>query len=267
MREARGVDDDHNVAEPSWLAVRAAADTRAREAALPLVRMLGERLAPGPAHGIDIGTGTGANHGYLSARLGVPIRWTVLDHDPDLLGHSAHRHASSLLAEIADLPGLIGGSPAGTFLTCSAVLDVVGEADLDALAAVIVDRRLPTLFSLSVTGEVVIGPEDPLDAPISRAFNAHQRRDGRPGPDAPRRLAERLPTGWLTETPTPWRLDARRDTTLLERYLQERVTVAVESAPELVDLSGKWLERRAAELAAGQLTVEVGHVDQLVLPC
>lgn len=266
MREAKGVVAGHNIAEPSWLALRAAADTRAREAALPLVRMLGERLAPGPAHGIDIGTGTGANHAYLSARLGVPIRWTVLDHDPDLLGHSAHRHATSLLAEIADLPVLIADGAPGTFLTCSAVLDVVEESDLAALAAVIVDRRLPALFSLSVSGEVAIGPEDPLDTPITRAFNAHQRRAGRPGPDAPRRLAERLPAGWLVERDTPWRLAARNDAALLDRYLRERVTVAVESDPELGDLSGKWLERRLADLAAGRLTVEVGHVDQLVLP-
>ncbi|WP_425310331.1 class I SAM-dependent methyltransferase [Ammonicoccus fulvus] len=266
MIEAKGVVDGHNVAEPSWLALRSTADERAREAALPLVKSLAERLAPGPAHGIDIGTGTGANHAYLSARLGVPVRWTVLDHDADLLGHAAHRNATGLLAEIADLPVLIGDGTPGTFLTCSAVLDVVGEADLDALAAVLVTRRLPALFSLSVTGEVVIGPEDPLDGSIAEAFNAHQRRGARPGPDAPRRLAERLPVGWLTEVRTHWLLGARDDASLLEGYLRERAAVAVESDPELAGPVNQWLERRMTELAAGCLTVEVGHVDQLVLP-
>lgn len=276
MIEAEQVPEE-NRSEPGWLALRADADTRAREAALPLVHRLGEWLRDrqgkgagdpvgGHAHGIDIGTGTGANHAYLSARFGHPIRWTVLDHDPDLLAHPRHADATGLLAEIADLPRLLLAGPAGTFLTCSAVLDVVGTDDLAALADVIVERRLPALLSLSVTGAVELFPRDDRDDRITEAFNAHQRRGGRPGPDAPVLLAERLPAGWLTEVPTAWRLTASRDPGLLDRYLRERAEVAIDSDPDLTGAAMDWLGRRLADLASGHLRVEVGHVDQLVLP-
>lgn len=241
MIEAEQVPEE-NRAEPGWLALRADADTRAREAALPLVHRLGEWLRDrqgkgagdpvgGHAHGIDIGTGTGANHAYLSARFGHPIRWTVLDHDPDLLAHPRHADATGLLAEIADLP-----------------------------------RLLPALLSLSVTGAVELFPRDDRDDRITEAFNAHQRRGGRPGPDAPVLLAERLPAGWLTEVPTAWRLTASRDPGLLDRYLRERAEVAIDSDPDLTGAAMDWLGRRLADLALGHLRGEVGHVDQLVLP-
>ena len=43
---------------------------------------------------------------------------------------------------------------------------------------------LPLLFALTVIGRVTLSPAEPLDARIGAAFNAHQRRGGRLGPDA-----------------------------------------------------------------------------------
>lgn len=251
----------------SWLAARTAADHRARAAAGPLLDALAERLAPGPAHGIDLGSGTGANHRYLSERLGVPVQWTVLDHDSDHLAHTAHADATKVLAGVAELEEVLHRGPAnGQFLTCSAVLDVLRERDVAVLAELITRHKLPALFSLSVTGVVELAPADPLDARITEAFNAHQRRDDRLGPGAPAYLAERLPAGWLRQVETPWLLRARDDAALLRRYLAERTEAAIEQDRGLSDAAAQWLQRRTAHLESGQLEVLVGHVDQLVLP-
>ena len=86
------------------------------------------------------------------------------------------------LTTIAELPDLLDQRNDRNFLTCSAVLDVLRDRDIDALAQVIEERRLPALFSLSVTGAVLIHPEDPLDQRITDAFNAHQRTDKGFGP-------------------------------------------------------------------------------------
>lgn len=256
-----------NRAQPSWLAARNAADERARGQSVPLLHRLSQRLAPGPAEGIDLGTGTGANHRYLSALLTVPVNWTVLDHDQDLLDHPAHLGTTRVLAGIGDLDQVLDGRrPDRLFLTCSAVLDVLRAGDVASLASVIVARRLPFLGALSVTGEVALRPGDPLDGPVRAAFNAHQCREGRLGPGAPAYLAERLPAGWMQQTPTPWNLRASSDAALLRWYLSERAHVAVEQEPELAEPVAGWLQRRLTQLANGRLEVDVAHVDQLVLP-
>lgn len=253
-------------AEPGWLAARRAADVRARAAARELVRRLERRLAPGPAHGIDIGAGTGANHTYLTGQLAVDTVWSVVDHDPDLLHHPAHAGAVHRLTAISELPGLLHSQGTPTFLTCSAVLDVLRDRDVAELSDVIVAHGIPALFSLSVTGEVVIRPEDPFDHHITEAFNAHQRRAGRLGPDAPHCLAARLPSAWLRETRTPWQLRAPADADLMRSYLTERADVAAAHDRTLAKTAPTWLERRLEHVESGRLTIEVDHVDQLVLP-
>ena len=50
----------------------------------------------------------------------------------------------------------------------------------------------PVLFALTVTGRVALAPADPLDARLEAAFNAHQRRDRRLGPDAVAAAADAL---------------------------------------------------------------------------
>lgn len=259
--------DADSRAEPAWLAARRRADVRARAGAMALVHRLERRLAPGPAHGIDIGAGTGANCAYLTQRIAVHTCWSVLDHDQDLLNHPAHADALHRLSGIAELPELLDRQGSGrNFLTCSAVLDVLRDCDVEALTHVITSRRMPALFSLSVTGDVAIHPEDPLDHRITDAFNAHQRRAGRLGPDAVGCVGGLLPAGWLQQAETPWQLQALTDADVLRRYLTERAEVAIAQDPDLAEAATEWLERRLSHLVAGQLTVEVGHVDQLILP-
>ena len=114
------------------------------------------------------------------------------------------------------------------------------------------------------------------------AFDAHQRRDGRPGPQAPdvlvrllRELASEIGRAHdggggatapqVMTASTPWLLDAS-EPELLERWLRERVEAAVEQEPRLAGRAEAWLARRLDHLAAGELEVRVDHVDLLVLP-
>lgn len=254
-------------AEPDWLALRRAADLRAREAALPLITALADRLGTGPVQALDLGTGTGSNHLYLSEQLAREICWTVVDHDPDLLADPVHGDAVRVQAGIAELPALLEETTEPPdLLTCAALLDVLPEADLRLLAGVIADRAIPCLFSLSVTGQVLIDPTDPFDEAIEAGFNAHQRRGGRAGARAPQILADALPAGWLQEVATPWRLSAEADADLIARYLRERLDAAVEHDLSLEEPGARWLHRRREQLSAGDLRVQVDHVDQLVLP-
>jgi hypothetical protein len=131
----------------------------------------------------------------------------------------------------------------------------------------VVACRTPALFSLSVTGEVTLDPADPLDGPLADAFDAHQRRDGRLGPDAGFEAASLFRRhGWATVTArTPWRLRSQQ-AALMDAWLAGRVEAAVEWAPALGSTARGWLERRRAQRLAGALSAVVAHVDVLALP-
>ncbi|GMA38341.1 class I SAM-dependent methyltransferase [Mobilicoccus caccae] len=258
-----------------WLTLRRPADEAAREG----TQRLGSRLwralqerpeaRPGrPVHVIDLGAGTGANQAWLAQRLPFPTRWTLLDHDPDLLHHpETAAQGNRVHGGIEDLPDLLTDADGTTVLTCSALLDLLTPAQLDDLARVIVDRSVPALFSLTVDGTVTLAPADEDDETIGAAFEAHQQREDIAGSTAAAHLAGRLREAGaeVVEAATPWRLTTS-DADLIERYLTDRVAAAVEQEPTLAERGRRWLERRLDQCREGRLAVVVGHVDLLVLP-
>ena len=123
---------------------------------------------------------------------------------------------------------------------------------------------LPMLLALTVTGRVALTPEEPLDAQLGAAFNAHQRRRGRLGPDAVEAAVERLP-GEVIVRPSPWRLDAA-DADLMTEWFGGWVTAACEQEPALAAEADAYRDRRLAQADAGRLAVTVDHADLLVLP-
>jgi SAM-dependent methyltransferase len=283
--------------DPDWLALREPADVRARDAAAgtllpPLLDHLRERLSPHGAHGpggavgggggdgaaglrvVDLGAGTGANLRWLAPRLtelGGPgelaaQRWTLVDHDPRLetWGPAA---SGTIRADVGDLSRLLADLGGADLVTAAALLDVLDQPVLAAVVDAVVTSGVPCLFSLSVTGAVALDPPDPSDHPIATAFDAHQRREGRPGPDAgveaARLFRER---GWaVVVAATPWRLGPG-DGELVRAWLEGRAEAAVEWRPELSGPVAGWLERRRSAAAAGALTAIVDHVDVLALP-
>ena len=91
-----------------WLALREAADARARAPAL--ASMLRERLASRRAVAIvDLGSGTGANLRATAPLLGKRQSWRLVDHDQALLDEAAARLVdwadAGVLSRVPDFNG------------------------------------------------------------------------------------------------------------------------------------------------------------------
>jgi hypothetical protein len=224
---------------------------------------------------VDLGAGTGANQRYLGPRLPVRQRWVAVDRDPDHLRPEDHPGAELVRAEVADLGSLLAEIPLEPddrlVLTCTALLDVLTDAELAVLADVVVRHGAAALLSLSVTGEVGWAPGHPDDDLLRAAFDEHQRqlgprvghgRNERPGPDAPARLGQLLRDRGreVREARTDWVLGAG-DAELVSRFLDERVEAAVEQHPQHAAALRAWQDLRRQQLRSGELEVVVGHVD------
>jgi hypothetical protein len=266
-----------STAAPSWLALRAAADDRARS--LELGAALAELLPGAPLELHDLGAGTGGMTRWLAPQLRGPQRWVLHDGDAGILEHLDLRsvvddaggpvRVDTVVEHLESLAPEAFHGAAG--VTASALLDVLTHDEAARIVAACVAARAPALFSLSVTGRVRLDPPHPADAAFEAAFDDHQRRDadGRRmlGPDAVpvlgRMFAE---AGWhVRRQATPWRLgDA--DAELIAAWLDGWVGAAVEQRPELADLADAYVVTRRVQLADGALRVEVGHEDVLAWP-
>lgn len=241
-----------------WLALRRSADTHAREASLPFVRRCAEFLGGGGT-AIDVGAGTGANHAYLAPHF-PGTHWILLDHDRDLLDQTDG--VERVVGGIEELPRLIGEAQPPVLVTASALLDLLSESQLDQLALHLRDAGAIGLFALSVDGGMHLDPPHQDDALVLEAFNAHQRRRARPGPEAPQHLAHRCRQVGLSisQATTPWQLTT---SPLTDRLLRERAAAAMEAHPEQAGRIDAWLATRLSEPL---LQVQIGHVDLLVEP-
>lgn len=269
------VDLPERPVDPDWLALREPADRRSRDRAatvlLPLARHLGahhRRLRV-----VDLGSGTGANLRWLAPRLAelgvadpADQRWTLVDHDPRLhaWGPASCRTLHADVIGLARILSLTGGTD---LVTAAALLDLLDDARLRAVVDAVVVNAVPALFSLTVTGDVELDPVDPLDGELAAAFDAHQRRQGRLGPDAGDAAAAAFRRqGWsVLRTSTPWRL-AATEGGLMDAWLVGRVEAAVEWQPSLAPEAAAWLDRRRRQWRRGALAVAVDHIDVLALP-
>jgi hypothetical protein len=236
---------------PEWLALREPADAAARSG--ELAARLARRVR-GPLVIHDLGGGTGSMGRWLAPRLPGPQRWVVHDRDPDLL-----RLADGVETRESDVTRLTPEDLAGASLvTASALLDLLTADELDRMLAAC--EGLPLLLALTVTGRVTLDPPDPLDEQIGEAFNDHQRRAGRLGPDAVDAIVPRPRRADTCErAASPWRLGPA-DAALTAEWLRGWVGAAHEQDPSLD--ADAYLERRLAQ----RLSVTVGHADVLVLP-
>jgi hypothetical protein len=273
--------------DPDWLALREPADARARDGAVeaiiqPLLGRLRDRATANGGdpnrttglHVVDLGAGTGANLRWLAPRLAVlggpagvgAQQWTLVDHDPRLRAWGPAR-STTVHADVADLPRLLSEPGRPDLVTAAALLDLLDRRQLDAVVGAVVAHRAPALFSLSVTGAVALDPADALDPALAAAFDAHQRRGRRLGPDAGGAAAGRFRRqGWaVVVAQTPWRLGSQ-PAALIDAWLAGRVDAAIESRPELATQAAEWLERRREQQLAGALSAVVGHLDVLALP-
>ena len=258
---------------PEWLRLREPADAAARSA--ELADRLARQLATAGRLVIhDLGGGSGAMGRWLAPRLPGPQHWVVHDRDADLLqlavagmpGPAADGTAVTVEARRSDLTRLAPRELAGASLvTASALLDLLTA---DALARMLAAcAGCPMLLALTVVGRVTLTPEEPLDALMAAAFDAHQRRGSLLGPDAVAAAVDEL-RGTGAEVlvrPSPWRLDAAQ-ADLTAEWFGGWVTAACEQEPSLAAEAGAYRDRRLAQAAAGKLAVTVDHADLLVLP-
>jgi hypothetical protein len=257
---------------PEWLALREPADAAARS--VDLAERLARHLArAGRLVVHDLGGGSGAMGRWLAPRLPGPQHWVVHDRDARLLeiaaagapGPAAGGAPVAVETRRSDITRLTPGDLAGASLvTASALLDLLTA---DALARMLAAcAGLPMLLTLTVVGRVTLTPPEPLDAPIAAAFDAHQRRGGRLGPDAvAAAVAELDGTGAeVLVRPSPWRLGAAR-AALAAEWLDGWVAAACEQEPPLAAEATTYRDRRLAQAAAGDLAVSVDHADVLVL--
>jgi hypothetical protein len=237
-----------------WLELREPADAEARSA--ELAERLARHLPAGRLVIHDLGGGTGAMGRWLAQRLPGPQHWVVHDRDADLL----ERVPAGFETRCSDITRLSPDDLDGaTLVTASALLDMLTADELTRMLGAC--TGLPTLLALTVTGRVALTPAEPLDARIGAAFNVHQRRDGRLGPDAVAAAVEVL-GGEVLVRPSPWQLGAAH-AGLLAEWFGGWVAAACEQEPALAAEAGAYLDRR---LAQPELTVTVDHADLLVLP-
>ncbi|MGW5696324.1 SAM-dependent methyltransferase, partial [Streptomyces asiaticus] len=248
---------------PDWLELREGADAAARSP--ELLEALGPRLSGPPLVIHDLGCGTGSMGRWLAPRLSGPQLWILHDRDPDLLDRAAVRmpraatDGSRITVATArgDLSRLTASTLDGASLvTASALLDVLTPEEVDGIAAACAEAECPALLALSVVGRVELTPADPMDAEITEAFNAHQRRGGLVGPDAMAVASEAFARHGATVRThaSPWVLGAEHSA-LTAEWLRGWVGAAVDHRPELGAHAEAYLRRRLAMAAAGALRV------------
>jgi SAM-dependent methyltransferase len=263
---------------PEWLELREGPDAAARSR--DLLDPLRIRLAdpPGGRSGLmihDLGCGTGSMGRWLAPRLAGAQHWVLHDRDPDLLRFAAlaspraAADGSRVTVETrrGDIARLTPDVLAGACLvTASALLDVLTREEIGALAAACAGAGCSALLTLSVAGRVGLTPSDPLDAELTEAFNAHQRRSGLLGPDAVAAARDAFTAHGATvrSRPSPWRLGPD-ERALAGQWLRGWIAAAVEQRPDLGERADTYLERRLAACEAGELSVVVHHTDLLAL--
>jgi hypothetical protein len=262
--------------DPDWLAARVAADDAARAATvstlLPeLSRYLIEAAGPGgTVQIIDLGAGTGANQRWLAPRLPIRQRWLHLDHNPVISRSLPLAAETEIVDESVEALGelLTRSSGDRQLVSCSALLDVLTTEQIQAVCRAVIDNRVPAFFSLTVTGGLRLSPADAHDQLLLAAFNDHQCRAGRAGPEATTLTVNLLRAAEfaVTTQKTPWRLTAESGLAFVDQMLEERLAAAVAQDPALARTAKAWFELRRAQLAAGLLRIELDHCDILGLP-
>jgi hypothetical protein len=277
----------------NWLALREPADVVARSTTLTraIVDALGrhDQLSV-----LDLGSGTGSSVRYLAGHLPAQQRWLLVDRDPTLLAEVWARTSSWGTAggyEVAtdrdelvirgrqlecyvqtrclDLGGLADPRifSGRHLVTASALLDLVSEAWLRALADHCHESGAAVLFALTYNGGSRCLPEEPEDDAIRELMNRHQRaRDHGFGPAAGPEAGECAArcfaaVGYhVRREASDWVL--LPDTRELQRQLIEGwAQAALEIAPGQAAVVGSWLARRLAHVEAGRSRVIVCHED------
>jgi hypothetical protein len=280
-----------------WLALREPADAAARS--VSLTRAIAGPLArEAEVQVLDLAAGTGSNARYLADHLSVRQRWLLVDGSSALLAQVPIRMSSWGIAHGYE-PSSVGGGLvlrgdrrtcrirtrlldlrtldddgifAGRVLvTASALLDLVSEVWLRALADRCRDNGAAVLFALTYDGGIRCAPEEPEDEMVRELVNRHQRTDkgfgAALGPDAAG-LTERCfaEVGYrVRRARSDWELPP--DAIGLQRLLIDGwVQAATATAPAQAASIRAWRDRRLIHVEHHRSRLTVGHEDLAAWP-
>lgn len=247
----------------NWLALREAADARARSSVL--VDTVARHLpAARPLRVVDLGTGTGANIRYLSSRLPGPQEWLAVDRDSGLL----KQLPPGVNRRCMELGTLDSSIFAGQHLVAaSALLDLVSRPWLQFLARRCRDVGAAALFALTYDGRSSCQPPEDEDALVGELFNTHQRRNDKgfgiaAGPDAVAMAVDAFEAAGysVARERTDWNLapdEAAMQRALIAGWAQAAIEVDRSQSRTIRN----WLARRLAHVDEGRSRLHVGHED------
>jgi hypothetical protein len=280
-----------------WLALREEADFASRSQRL--TALVASRLASAsPVRVLDLGTGTGSNLRYLIDHLPPVQHWTVVDRDVTLLrdltertsawaadrgyeftpmptgftirGDKLECHVEPVQRDLGTLEdaSLFAGRH---LVTASALLDLVSESWLRAVAAQCRTAGAAALFTITYDGRSPCAPADPDDDIVRALFNRHQHTDkGLGGPAAGPDAATAAPQVFAD---AGFRVERERSDWVIEpaaRELQQQLiegwaSAATEMAPEIALQIANWRLRRLHHVDQGGSLIVVGHEDMAAL--
>jgi len=256
-----------------WLRLREPTDHRSRSDRLAWT-LAREALARGWDRGLDLGAGTGSNVRYLAPRLPMLERWTLVDHDSELLHQAGSPTNGATVRHVRGDLAREGLAEVETHdvVTASALLDLVSASWLSLLVSACAASDCGVLFALTFDGRIEWADSDPEDALVLDAIDAHQRRDkglgSALGPDAASSARAAFEAAgyrtWMEST--PWILEGPGDQPLARALLDGWVQASVEQRPADEKRIVGWGRRRWTQIDRGGFSVSVGHQDLLALP-
>ncbi len=271
----------------AWLALREAADHRARNAkisdALQAHFALRETL-----NIVDLGAGTGSNLRATASLLPAHQNWTLVDNDQTLLAaarealsswadHTEQQDEDLILkkdhktlkvsfktADLANnLEAAIGEAP--DLVTASALFDLFSPATMRQVTKLVTKAKAAFYTVLTYNGLQQWAPRHPNDNALVAAYHHHQRRNKglgeAAGPTAPQILFDQYQASgyYVQEGSSPWKLTAARDQDLIDELKRGYVSAVLET--------GRVAENDVLKWNARALTgATVGHTDTLALP-
>ena len=270
--------------DAGWLALREPVDHRSRAESL-LAPLCDTWRARGWSRVLDLGGGTGSNLRYLAPRLPLGQQWVLVDHDPDHLRTLGRADVPGSVQSLTLVPGDLAceglaAVASADLVTASALLDLVSADWLSRVVDACAAAGRGAQFALSYDGRIRwsaggahggLGPEEPDDALVREAVNAHQTGDKGLGSalgPAAGSVAARLfqAAGCRTRLcSSSWRLGAA-DAPLVRRLIDGWAAAAAEVRPADTGRVRAWADRRRATVATGRFTLTVGHRDLLALP-
>lgn len=257
-----------------WLSLRESHDTRARNLAV-LDAALSAMKSKSAVRILDLACGTGSTLRSLCPQLPPRQHWDLVDNDPHLLDAVGGNFPGNvgLNAVQFDLNGDLRAlfeTPID-LVTTSALLDLVSEGWLDRFARHLAARALPVYAALTYDGRIELTPEDPNDAAIAAAVNAHQLTDKgfgpALGPSAAAAAISRLePLGYsIVQGNSDWEIGAA-DREMQIELLNGWANAAGEMQSVAAHEIDSWLTRRKRAVDQRDSMMRVGHVDFFAMP-